>query len=392
MPKRQLICGLDVGTNTVRALAALKNPGESELQVISQGEAENSGMRKGVVIGVDEVSRNISQAFGACEQDLERKTDSVLLSINGSHLGFVPSRGLVQVSRADQKISESDIDRAFQASRVLSLPANQEILDVFPQEFVIDGQAGIKEALGLRGIKLEAKTLCLTVFSPYLKNLSEAVLKSDLNIEHVIPSVLATSAAVLDKKEKESGVALLEIGGGTTGLAVFEEGDLVHAAVFPIGSNNITNDIAIVLKTEIETAEAIKREFAGLCSRKNIGKSDKKYGFSQKTLTRVIEARTREIFHQANQELKRINKEKLASGVVLAGGGAKLFKIVDFAKKELRLFCRLGEIKGFSPEIQDLNWATAAGLVLEGARIFEEEGSDKWLFKGAKNIFKVFIP
>ncbi len=399
MIKGQTICGLDIGTNTVKVLVILKRPESKELEIINQAEFPNSGMRKGVVIKSHEVSQNIRQALDFCQESLEKKGTSAVINIGGSHLAFLPSRGLASVSRADQRISEIDVERALQASRTISLPANQEILDVFPQEFIIDGQAGIKEVEGLRGIRLEAKTLCLTVFSPYLKNLSEAVLGADVEIENVLPSILASAQAVLDPKEKELGVAVVEIGAGTTGLAVFEEGSLTHAVIFPLGSNNITNDIAIVLKIEIEDAEKIKKEFPGFGLRKVSLGRDKKganHGFSQKTLTRVIEARTKEIFNEVNKELKRINKNKLPGGIVLTGGGAKMAKIVDLAKKEMKLPCRLGRPQGFSPGLDDPAWATAAGLVLEGAKAFEDEQglsfSNKGIFKKIKGIFKIFIP
>jgi len=385
MIKGHLISGLDIGTNSIKALVVLKKPQEKNLEIVSQAEVENIGMRKGVVINSNEVSQKIIEAVNICREGLEKKIESVVISINGSHLLFLSGRGLVSVSRADQKISEADIERALQASRSISLSTNQEILEVFPQEFIIDGQPGIKEVEGLRGIRLEAKTLCLAAFSPYLKNLSDSVLGADLEIEHILPAVIASSQAVLDQKEKELGVALIEIGAGTTSLAVFEEGNLINAMIFPLGSNNITNDIAIILKTEIEEAENIKKSFIGFSLRE-----------SRKAVSKIIEARTKEIFSEVNRELKRINKTKLPSGIVLTGGGANLSKIVDFAKKELKLHCRLGLPKGFSPEIDDPSWSTVCGLVLEGAKIFEGEDSlpfsEKGIFKKIKAIFKTFIP
>ncbi|MBI4359319.1 MAG: cell division protein FtsA [Candidatus Nealsonbacteria bacterium] len=403
MIKGQKICGLDIGTNSIKVLVAIQGAGSKELEIVGQAEVPNSGMRKGVVIKPLEVSRNIRQALDFCREGRlegrEKKGTSAVINIGGSHLAFLPSRGLASVSRADQKISEIDVERALQASRTISLPANQEILDVFPQEFIIDGQAGIKEVEGLRGIRLEAKTLCLTVFSPYLKNLTDAVLASDVEAENVLPSILASAQAVVSPQEKELGVAVMEIGAGTTGLAVFEEGSLVHAAIFPLGSNNITNDIAIVLKIEIDEAEEIKKEFSLFSLKKiSLGRNKRKSGvsFPAKIVTRVVEARTKEIFQEVNKELKRINKNKLPGGIVLTGGGAKMARIVDLAKKEMKLPGRLGLPQGFSPSLDDPTWATAAGLVLEGERGLEdEEGlsfSEKGVFKKIKGIFKIFSP
>lgn len=395
MAKPSIITGLDIGTNTIKVLAASWGSGKGGLQILSQTEVESAGMRKGVVIKPEETCLKIKEAMNFCQQGKDFKIRQVFLNINGSHLIFLPSRGLVSVSRADQRISEADIERAMAASRAISLSANQQILDTISQEFVIDGQPGIKEALGLRGIRLEAKTLCAAVFTPYLKNLENAVLGAGLEIENISPSILACSQAVLSGKEKEAGVAIIDIGAGNTGLAVFEEGILIHAAIFPLGSNNITNDIAVVLKIEIENAERIKREFSG---RARESKKDKKgkLGFPPKIVSRVIEARTREILNQAAKELKKIDKTKLPSGAVICGGGAKLFKIIDLAKQELKLPCRIGMPQGFALEIEDPAWATAAGLVLEAAGDFGEKPSFSFfgngILKKIKRVFKTFLP
>jgi cell division protein FtsA len=376
MIKGHLIIGLDIGSANCKALAVAKNP--DGLEIVGQAVVENSGVRKGVVISASQVSQKIKEALADCLNGIKSKgkVGTLAANINGSHLSFIPSRGLAQVSRADQKISEADVERVLQASRTISISANQEVLDVYPQEFIIDGQPGVREILGLRGIRLEAKTLCLAVFSPYLKNLSEAILAADLETETILPSVLASGSAVLTEKEKELGCVLLDLGAGTTGLAVFEEGILQHAAVLPLGSNNITNDIAVVLRIEVEEAERKKRDLASKTA--------------LKILAKVVEARNREIFSEVAKELKKINKPKLPGGVILTGGGAKLFGLVDFAKKELKLPARIGQPMGLTTEIEDPALAAAAGLVLEAAKNLEtvEAGPLSRL----KNIFKPFVP
>jgi cell division protein FtsA len=395
MAKGHLICGLDVGTSNVKVLAAVLKPENGKLEIVGQSELANAGMRKGVVIRPDLVSQKIVQAIGLCQEGLERKISQVFVNIGGSHLAFLPGRGLVSVSRADQKISEADIERALQASRNFSLSANQEIIDVIPQEFIIDGQPGVREALGLRGIRLEAKVLCQAVFSPYLKNLTEAVLGSGLEIENIVPSVLASAQAVLNPKEKELGVALCEIGAGTTSLAVFEEGVLLEAAVFPLGSDNITNDIAVVLKTEVEKAEEIKKEFPGFRVKGSKKPKSRSAGFSSKTLSRVIEVRTKELLGVVLKELKRLGRTKLPSGVVLTGGGAKLSGLDELARKEFKLPVRLGLPRALA-SLDDPAFSTAAGLVLEGVRGAEEEGRLSFFEKGIAGRFKramqSFIP
>lgn len=393
MDKNQLIVGLDIGTSNVKVLAAAKNPKEKDLEVLAQAEVQNEGMRKGVVINISQVAQKIREVLDICRESLGRKIESVVVNINGSHLSFIPSHGLASVSRADQNISESDIERTLQASRSISLASNQEILEVFPQEFIIDGQPGVKEVLGLRGIRLEAKTLCLVAFAPYFKNLSQAILEADIEAENIVPSALAASTAVLTRKEKEVGCLLLEIGAGNTALAVFQEDTLIHSTVFPLGSNNITNDIAIVFRVDLDEAEKIKKDFTGFAARRASNK-ERKSKFSQKTLSRVVDARLGEIFGEVAKELKRIDRAKLPAGVILTGGLVKLPGVCDFAKKELKLPCRIGKIKGFSPEIDDPAWAVAAGLVLEGAKDFD--GKEKFgrsgIFSKIKDAVQIFMP
>lgn len=385
MIKGHLITGLDIGTNSVKVLTVVFHPETKELEIVGQAQVANAGMRKGVVVNPDLVAGQIQEALGQVQPGLEKNVRRVWVGLGGSHLVFLGSRGLVQVSRADQKISEADVERALQASRTVSLSPNQEILDVFPQEYVVDGQAGVKEALGLRGIRLEAKTLCLAVFSPYLKNLTEAVLAAGLEIEDVRPAGLAAAHAVLTPAEKELGVAFLEMGAGTTFLAVFQEGVLSHAAVFPVGANNVTNDLAVVLKTEVEKAEEIKKEFS------RGEKIDQR-----KVVAKVTEARVKEILNQVYKELKAADKTKLPGGVVLSGGGANFDRLTDLAKKELRLTCRLGSSRGLEASLEDPAWNVAAGLVREAADALEQEDNLSFAEKGIlgkiKNLVKNFVP
>jgi len=406
MPKSQIITGLDIGTNAIKILVASKKTEESEFEVLSLTQELSSGVRKGVVIGVEEVSNTLAETLERIKKDTGRRIDSVYLNVNGSHIFSTSSHGTVAVSRADQKISEEDIDRVFQAARTFSLPSNKEIFDILPKEFIVDGEQGIKEVLGLQGVRLEADVLVLGGFSPYLKNLTQTVLNCDLQILDMVPSSIAAARAVLTPRQKELGVALVDIGAGTTGLAVFEEGNLIHLAILPIGSANITNDIAIGLKTDIDIAERIKLEY-GTCSLKG---NDKKFisrkkekikvgeeaplVFSQKQLINIIEPRVSEIFDQIYKELKKIGKEKLLpAGTVLTGGGAKLPKIVELAKKELKLPAKIGKPQGVS-NLDDPSLATCCGLVLMGVdsgqtKIFEfGEGIGAKI----KKIFKIFIP
>jgi len=405
MAKARIITGLDIGSSTIKALTVQKKPKEDNLQILSQSREGSSGIRKGVVVNVDEVTKTITACIDKAEEESRKRINEVYVNIGGCHIFCTASHGLVSVSRADQKISQADIERVMQAAQTFSLPSNKEVLEVFPKEFIIDGEKDIKEPLGMEGVRLEAEVLALGCFSPYLKNLTQAVLNSGLQINDLILTPVASSRAVLKQKEKELGVALLDIGAATSGLAVFEEGNLIHATIFPLGSANITNDIAILLRIDIDTAERIKLEFGSCFYRGNKKKEKIKVeslpeplNFSKKTLVNIIEARVSEIFDQVNKELKKISRQSLLpAGIVLTGGGAKLPKLVELAKKELKLPCRIGFPQGFTPSLEDISLTTASGLILCGLDLEEgghipRFGLSQGIGAKLKRIFKIFIP
>lgn len=408
MGKNHIICGLDIGSSSIKALSAVKKNGSKNLEVLGQAELPSFGVRRGIVVKIDEVSKIVGEVLSQLQVDIDRKIKEVYINISGSHIFSLPSRGSVVVSRADQRISEEDTHRVIQTAQAISLPSNKEILDVFPKEFIVDGQGGIKVPTDMQGLKLEAEVILLCGFGPYLKNLTTAVLNAGFQISDVTFSPIASSRACLTPQQKELGVGLMDIGAGTTDLAVYEEGDLIHAAVFPIGSERITNDLAIGLKTDVELAEKIKQEF-GNCL---LSKGNKKERieplpglgngeplvFSRKMLVKVIEARVAEIFNLVRQDLKKISpKSLLPAGIVITGGGARLPKIVELAKKELKLPVKIGLPKGIVGIEKNPAWSTACGLVLEGQEPGErEEKLISTLGRGAvsklKKIFKIFIP
>jgi len=404
MSRGNIVTGLDIGTHTIKALAVQKK--QKDWEVLSYAEIPSFGLRKGAVVNVDDTARNVQMIMSGMEKDCGRKISSVFVNIGGSHLYVTPSDGIISVSRADQRISKEDVERVLQATKAINIPHNEEVLDVFPKEFIIDDQKGIKQPEGLTGIRLEAKVLLLCYFQPYFTNLTQAVLNSKLQINDVVPSVLAAGAAVLSPQQKELGVALIDIGAATTSLAVFEEGELIHLAIFPIGSANITNDIAIGLKTEVAIAESIKKQH-GTCmlakvttdqSRKKIEVFDKSdpLGFTKKDLVDIIEPRVSEILDLVQKELKKIGRQELLpGGVVLTGGGAKIPKIKDLTKQTLKLACEIGIPKQIVGLQDDPALATVAGLALGGVDFSNEEGilgvTKGWGAK-AKKIFKLFIP
>ena len=409
MTKPSIITGLDIGSGTTKLLTASKRREGEEIEVLSKVQEPSFGVRKGMVIDPNKLAEIINSLITKAEEDCGQKIKEVNASVGGSHIFSQTSHGLVSVSRADQKISEEDISRVLQAAQTFSLPSNKEILEIFPKEFIVDGEKEIKDPLGMNGVRLEVKATVVAGFSPYLKNSSQAILNSGISLLNLTPAPLASARGVLTPRERELGVLLVDIGAGTTNLCIFEEENLIHLAIFSIGSGNITNDIAICLKTDIDTAEKIKIQFGNCFSAKKGKKFQKKEKikiegldseeplfFTNKMLVQIIEARVVEILREVQKELKKIGKAGLLpAGIVLTGGGARLPNIKDFCKKYLQLPCRIGLAPGFSPELDDPSFASVAGLVLEGFDSVKEKGSSigpKGIFDKIKRAFRIFIP
>jgi len=400
MAKPHIIAGLDIGTSNIKILIAEKKKGDAGFKVLCQAQEPSFGIRRGVVIDIEKVSRLLQLLFNKIKTENNQKINSVYVNIGGSHIFCNSSESVVAVSRADRKVSEEDVRRVLQSAETISLSSNEEILEVIPKEYIIDGRGGIKEAEGMQGGRLEAKVMIVGCFAPYKNNLTQAITNADIRILDIFPSPLAISNAVLTQKQKELGVAVLDIGAGTSELAVFEEGNLIHLAIFPIGSANITNDIAILLKTDIDIAELIKIK-SGSCLFKGAGKKEKieleegeTLTFSPKMVSGIIQARVSDIFGEVQKELKKIGKQgQLPAGIVLTGGGANLPKIVELARKQLKLPCRIGKPMFFSDLDEGLSFAAACGLILKGA---EELGLGsnpiKSILDKIKKPFQVFIP
>ncbi|MCH7604438.1 cell division protein FtsA [Patescibacteria group bacterium] len=399
--RRQVVAGLDIGTHSIKMVVAQRNE-EGTLEVLGLAEEYSAGVRKGAVVNTEEVVKRILSLKNRVENTSSEKIDEVIVNIGGSHIFVTSSHGIVAVSRADGHISKEDIDRVLQAAQAFSLPSNKEILEVFPRQFIVDGEGNIKEAVGMKGVRLETDVLAICGFSPYVKNATDAVLGAGLGIGDMIPSPLMSSNAVATPQQKELGVAVVDIGAGITDLAVFEEGELIHVATFPIGSENITNDIAIGLRTEPDIAEQIKIEFGQLAFKgRKTEKVDVPDGpplsFSQKFLSHIIESRIREIFQLITKDLRDISKQgMLPGGVILVGGTAKLPKIVDFAKKELKLPVKIGVPHGFISMQSDPTFLGAMGLIIGEGEVSEKtrkaSGAKSKILQRIKKAFKVFIP
>jgi cell division protein FtsA len=404
MAKTITISALDIGTSSVKLLVGKKELGEKKVNILASVQLPNYiGVRRGEVYDPKSLSKTISSVVEKAQRISGVKIKKVIVNIGGPHLFILPSQGTVSVSRADQKISQGDIQRALQAAQAVSLPFNKEILEIYPQEFIIDNESGIKNPLGLQGVRLEVKVLLMCVFTPVLENLEQAVSEAGLEIKKIVPSPIAASRAVLTEEQRELGTAVVDMGAGTTSLVVFSEGALRDLAVFPLGSANITNDIAIGLRTEIATAENIKREYGSFeASRKRKAKkgkievAEKNLSFSEEYLRNIIRSRISEIFSQTSKALKRTTKETvLPGGVVLTGGGSLLKGILKFAKDKFELPCYLSSLSQTNPPLEQPEFAACCGLLLSGFDSYETE-EEAFIGEGfkekLKKVFKMFLP
>ena len=388
MAKEHYMTGLDVGTQTVRVVQAKRDRETGQLSIIGASEVAAAGLRKGVIVDIEEAVSSISQALEKVERMTGVPVTVANVSVGGNHISAVASHGVIAVSRADGEITESDIVRCIDASQAISIPQNREVLHVFPKSFTLDGQTGIKDPLGMNGIRLEVSTLIVQAGLPFIKNLTKAVLQAGLEMEDMVLAPVAAAESVLTKRQKDLGVVLIDMGAGTTSLVVYEEGDVLHTQVLPIGCMHITNDIAIGLRCSIDTAEKVKLLF-GQSDPKAVSKEDeidlsKLDESEEETVTRqyvveIIEARLEEIFDHVNNELKKISRDgKLPAGVVLTGGGANLPGLADFVKKHLRLPVVIGlpqNVTTIIDRVDNPAFATCVGLILWGNKFSGSSGS-----------------
>lgn len=400
MSKEQYIVGLDVGTANIRVVQAKFDEQRQAFSIIGASEVPASGIRKGVIVDIEEAVSCISQALEKAERMTGVPVEAANVSIGGSHISSISSHGVIAVSRADGEIMENDIVRAVDASQVISIPQNKEVLHVFPKSFTLDGQTGIKDPLGMSGIRLEVDTIIVQAGLPFVKNLTKAIMQAGLEIDDLVLTPCAAAESVLNKRQKDLGVALVDLGAGTTSVAVYEEGDLLHTMVIPIGSMHITNDIAIGLRCSIETAEKVKLIY-GHADIKAVSKDEEvdlsKIDPNEEEVTlrgyvvEIIEARLEEIFDHVTAELKKVNRDgKLPSGIVLTGGGSKLPGVVDFAKKHLRLPAALGRPQNVTTiidRVDDPAFAAACGLIMWGGKFSTSTGKSQLsdMFKNILN-------
>lgn len=378
MAKKNTIVSLDIGTATVRAVIA-ELPKEGGVpRVIGVGTVPSVGIRRGIVVQPEEVAKTVNAALSAAEHMAGVPAEEVTASVSGTELFSQVAQGVVAVGKSDGEVTEEDLERLVEETQMRTvLSPNKEILHVVPQSYRLDDEANIKDPLGLKGVRLEVSALVIGTASNHLKNLTRSLELAGIGGHHFIAEPLASAEAVLSPKQKELGVVVVNLGASTTTLSVFEDGDLLHLAVLPMGGAHVTNDIAIGLRTSIEVAEALKREYGHAVPHEVNKKEEIDLGDfdSQETdlvsrhhIAEVIEARLEEILHYVNLELKGINREALLpAGVVLTGGGALVPGMVELAKRKLRLPAQIGYPKplgGIMDQVDGPSFATMVGLIL----------------------------
>jgi cell division protein FtsA len=377
----KLIVGLDVGTSKVLAIVGEVSP-SGEVEIIGVGHHPSRGMKKGAVVNIESTVQSIQRAVEEAELMAGCQIHSVHAGIAGSHISSINSHGVVAIK--DKEVGPGDVERVIAAARAVAIPADQKVLHILPQEFIIDKQEGIREPVGMSGVRLEAKVHIVTGAVSAAQNIVKCVRRCGLEVDDVILEQLASSMAVLTDDEKELGVCMVDIGGGTTDISVFTEGAIRHTAVIPIAGDQVTNDIAVALRTPTQSAEDIKKKYG--CALTQLAHRDETIevpgvgerptrSLSRQTLAEVIEPRVEELFGLVQAELRRSGfEDMLGSGIVITGGSAKMEGMIDLAEEVFHMPVRLGVpqyVGGLKGVVQNPVFATGVGLVLYGARMRE---------------------
>jgi cell division protein FtsA len=406
MPKenRNLVVGLDIGTSKVAALVAELGP-DGTLEVLGMGNHDSRGLKKGVVVNIEATVAAIQRALEEAELMADCKIASAFTGIAGSHIRSFNSTGMVAVK--DKEVSAIDVERAMETARAVNIPTDQQILHVLRQEFIIDGQEDVREPVGMSGVRLEVKVHIVTGAVSAAQNIVKCVRRCGLDVNDLILQPLASSRAVLSEDAKDLGVCLVDIGGGTTDLAIFTHGAIRHTAVIPIAGDQITNDIAMALRTPTPEAETIKirhgvalRQLADpneMIEVPGIGDRPPR-ALSRQTLAEVIEPRAEELFSLVQQVLRESGHEELlSSGVVLTGGSAVMQGMVELGEEIFHMPVRIGVPRyagGLADVVKSPRYATAMGLLFEGVaqlqqgRVSQQNGSVRAVFGRMRDWFQ----
>ncbi len=372
----RMVVGLDIGTSKIVAIVGEQSP-EGQLEIIGIGSHASRGLKKGVVVNIDSTVQSIQRAVEEAELMAGCQIQSVYAGIAGSHIRSMSSHGIVAIR--DREVFQPDIDRVIDAAQAVAIPADQKILHILPQEFLIDSQEGIKEPLGMSGVRLEAKVHLVTCAVNAAQNIEKCIQQCGLAVDDIILEQLASSYAVLTEDEKDLGVCLVDIGGGTSDIAIFTEGAIKHTAVIPIAGDQVTNDIAMALRTPTQNAEEIKIKYgcalASLAGESetikvpSVGEREDR-DLSRQALAEVIEPRYEELFTLIQAELRRSGFEDLIpAGIVLTGGTSKMEGVVELAEEIFHMPVSIGKPKsvaGLSDIVRNPIYATSVGLLQYG--------------------------
>ncbi len=363
--------GIDVGTFSARCVVGSVDE-QGVPEIIGHSTLPTTGMRRGVVAHVEEVADIINQLVSDAERISGRQIKAATVNINGAHVEGINSRGVIAISAANREVQEGDRVRVEEAASVMKMPANREIIQVFPKAYRLDGQGNIKDPVGMQGVRLEVDTHIVTASVPNVRNVEQALETANLGIKHRTVSSLAAAEAVLTRQQREAGTAVIDIGAGTTNVIIVEDGEVQHVAVIPVGSIHITNDLAIGLKTDLDIAEAVKLEHATLekstRSAVSVHIDKKQHTFPADDVYMVVEARVEELLELVEKELKKAGRaRKLPGGVLLVGGGSKIKGLAEYTKEHLELpakQAKLLPVSGLSDVADDIAYATPIGLML----------------------------
>jgi len=400
---RDLIVGLDIGTSKVVAIVAAPvlnaGPNENNLEIIGIGSHPARGMKKGVVVNIESTVQSIQRAVEEAELMAGCQIHSVYAGIAGSHIRSLNSHGTVAIR--DKEVTQSDIERVLDAAKAVHFPGDQQLLHVMPQEYIIDNQEGIREPIGMSGVRLEAKVHLITGAVSAAQNISKCIERCGLTVDGIILEQMASSYSVLEHDEKELGVCLVDIGGGTTDIAVFVDGAIRHTAVIPIAGDQVTNDIAVALRTPTQYAEEIKMKYA--CALTQLAREDETIEvpsvgerpprqLARQTLAEVVEPRYEELLMLIQAELRRSGfEELLAAGVVLTGGSSKMEGVIELAEEVFHLPVRLGmpqHVGGLVDVVRNPIHATGVGLLLFGNEDEAVGQSDTKMGSGFKSMLE----
>ena len=401
---QNLLVGLDIGTSKVVAIVA-DVTADGQIDIIGIGSHPSRGLKKGVVVNIESTVLSIQRAVEEAELMAGCQIDSVYAGIAGSHIRSLNSHGIVAIR--DKEVTHADVERVIDAARAVAIPADQKVLHILPQEFLIDNQEGIREPVGMSGVRLEAKVHMVTGAVSAAQNIIKCVRRCGLEVDDVILEQLASSYAVLTDDEKELGVCLVDMGGGTTDIAVFTDGSIRHTAVIPIAGDQVTNDIAVALRTPTQYAEEIKIKYA--CALTQLASPEENIEvpsvgdrpprrLARQTLAEVIEPRYEELLTLVQNELRRSGFEEMcAAGIVLTGGCAKMEGVIELAEEIFHMPVRLGvpqHVVGLVDVVRNPIYATGVGLLLYGnqhgggKKVRASEWNGKGLFARMKSWFQ----